>query len=145
MSYNPMTYRHQLDQRAFELLDTFPKFVKVCEAYQANYQEIVDKIGMMSSYIRLSDKQLPDVYNLLPPICEKLGIDVPDLYYVKVKDEMNACTGGTTKPYILVTSKLVEKLNSEQLSSVLAHECGHIACKHTLYHSMAGYLIDGMI
>ena len=144
MGYNPAAYRHELDQRAFDLLDTFPKFVKVCEAYQTNYQEIVDKIGMMSNYIRLSDKQLPDVYNLLPPICEKLGIDVPDLYYVKVKDEMNACTGGTTKPYILVTSKLVEKLNAEQLSSVLAHECGHIACKHTLYHSMAGYLIDGI-
>lgn len=144
MVYNPESYRHELDQRAFDLLNSFPKFVKVCEVYLANYQEIVSKIDAMSNYIRLSERQLPEVYNLLPPICEKLGIEVPDLYYIKDKHKMNACTGGTTKPYILVTSKLVEELNAEQLSSVLAHECGHIACKHTLYHSMASYLIGGI-
>lgn len=116
MAYNPESYRHELDQRAFDLLNSFPKFVKVCEAYQANYQEIVSKIDAMSNYIRLSERQLPEVYNLLPPICEKLGIEVPDLYYFKDKHEMNACTGGTTKPYILVTSKLVEELNAEQLA-----------------------------
>jgi len=143
MGYNPAAYRHSLDQRAFDALNTFPKFVKLCETYTANYQEIASKIGMMSNYIRLNENQMPEVYNLLPPLCEKLGIDVPELYYEKSK-KMNACTGGTTRPFILVTSKLVEELSPEQLSSVIAHECGHIACKHTLYHSIAGYLIGGI-
>ncbi|MCR5667102.1 MAG: M48 family metallopeptidase, partial [Eubacterium sp.] len=143
MGYNPAVYRHALDQRAFDVLNTFPKFVKLCETYTANYQEIASKIGLMSNCIRLNENQLPEIYKLLPPICEKLGIPVPDLYYMKSK-EMNACTGGTTIPYVLVTSKLVEELSLEQLSSVIAHECGHIACKHTLYRSIAAYLIEGI-
>ena len=56
------------------------------------------------------------------PICQKLGIAVPDLFYVPSK-ELNAWTFGSIKPYICVTSTLVEKLTSQQIASVLAHEC----------------------
>ena len=143
MIYSAESYQHEMDRVAFEALNKFPKFVKLCEAYSANFTEIVARVGNMEHLIRLNENQMPEVYAILPPICEKLGIDIPELYYEKSK-EMNACTGGTTKPYIIVTSKLVDKLSSEQLASVIAHECGHIACKHNLYHSMAGFLIDGI-
>ncbi len=143
MAYNPTLYRHELDQRAFEALNAFPKFVQLRESYIANVDEKAAKIDFLSSAIRLSENQFPEIYNLLPPICEKLGIVVPELYYVKSK-EMNAATCGNTSPYIYVTSKLVKKMPLEMIASVLAHECGHIACKHYLYHSMAGQLINGI-
>ncbi|MCI9067282.1 MAG: M48 family metalloprotease [Lachnospiraceae bacterium] len=38
----------------------------------------------------------------------------------------------------------MDKLPSDLIASVLAHECGHIACKHYLYHSMAGLLAEGI-
>ncbi len=47
-------------------------------------------------------------------------------------------------PFICLTSRLVDKLPSDLIASVLAHECGHIACKHYLYHSMAGLLAEGI-
>ena len=143
MAYSPSIYRHELDQRAFEALSLFPKFVQLRESYIANVDEKAAKIDFLSSAIRLSENQFPEIYNLLPPICEKLGIVVPELYYVKSK-EMNAATCGNTSPYIYVTSALVEKMPPEMIASVLAHECGHIACKHYLYHSMAGQLINGI-
>lgn len=143
MAYSPSIYRHELDQRAFEALNLFPKFVQLRESYIANVDEKAAKIDFLSSAIRLSENQFPEIYNLLLPICEKLGIVVPELYYVKSK-EMNAATCGNTSPYIYVTSALVEKMPPEMLASVLAHECGHIACKHYLYHSMAGQLINGI-
>lgn len=143
MAYDPTLYRHELDQRAFEALRAFPKFVQLRESYIANVDEKAAKIDFLSSSIRLSENQFPEIYNLLPPICEKLGIVVPELYYVKSK-EMNAATCGNTNPYIYVTSALVEKMPPEMIASVLAHECGHIACKHYLYHSMAGQLINGI-
>ncbi len=45
MGYSPDAYRHNLDQRAFEMLNSFPKFVKLCEAYNANFSEIIAKIS----------------------------------------------------------------------------------------------------
>lgn len=143
MSFGPELYKHELDQKAFDALNIFPKFVKLKEAYIANVDEVAAKIDFLSSAIRLSENQFPEIYNLLPPICEKLEIPVPELYYVKSK-HMNAATGGSTKPYIYITSKLVEKIPTDLISTVLAHECGHIACQHYLYHSMAIQLIDGI-
>ena len=143
MAYDVALYRHDLDQRAFEALNTFPKLVKLRESYMENVDEKAIKIDLLSMAIRLSENQFPEVYRLLPSICEKLGIAVPELYYAK-SNVLNAWTCGSTNPYIVVTSKLVNKLSPDLLSSVLAHECGHIACKHCLYHSMAGLLVDGI-
>lgn len=143
MAYSSELYIHDLDRKAFAALNTFPKFVKLKEAYISNFDEKAAKISFMSSAIRLSENQMPEVYNLLPPVCEKLGIEVPELYYVKSK-EINAATGGSEHPYVYVTSQLVKKVPKELISSVLAHECGHIACKHYLYHSMAIQLIEGI-
>lgn len=141
--FSPDLYRHDLDQSAFNALSAFPKFVKLREAYIANVDEIAAKIDLMSTAIRISGSQFPEVYATLPPICEKLGIPVPELYYVKSK-RLNAWTGGNTAPYICVTSRLVNELPPDLIVTALAHECGHIACKHYLYHSMASLLIEGV-
>ena len=143
MSFSANLYKHELDQKAFDALSIFPKFVKLRESYIANVDEKAAKINFLSSAIRLGENQFPEIYNLLPPICEKLGIAVPELYYIKSK-KMNAATGGSTNPYIFVTSELIEKIPADLISTVLAHECGHIACQHYLYHSMASQLIDGI-
>ena len=126
MAYQPELYIHELDRKAFAALKAFPKFIKLWEVYNANYNEKIAKIELMSSGIRLSENQMPEIYGQLEPICEKLGIDIPDLYYVK-SEEINAYTGGSTTPYVVVTSELVEKVPAEAIGSVLAHECGHIA------------------
>lgn len=143
MAYGSSLYIHDLDRKAFAAMNAFPQFVKLHEAYLANVDEKAAKIDLLSSAVRISDRQYANIYALLPPICEKLAIDIPDLYCVK-QEHMNAFTGGNTSPYICVTSKLVKELPLEMVSSVLAHECGHIACKHYLYHSMATQLIDGI-
>lgn len=134
---------HDLDRKTTDALNTFPKFIKLVEAYRANYDEKAAKFDFLSTAIRLSDKQMPEIYGLLPPVCDQLGIAVPELYYVRSK-AMNAATGGSVQPYIFVTSRLVSELPLELISTVLAHECGHIACKHTLYHSIAEQLINGI-
>ena len=38
------------------------------------------RIQNMSTNLRISEKQLSRYYDMLPPICEKLGIEVPELY-----------------------------------------------------------------
>lgn len=143
MVYSPELYIHDLDRKAFDALNMFPALVKLREAYSANFDEKAAKYQFLSSAIRLSENQMPEVYNLLPPICEKLGISIPELYYVQSK-EINAATMGSVNPYIYVTSEMVDSVPKDLIASVLAHECGHIACKHSLYHSIAGFLINGI-
>jgi Zn-dependent protease with chaperone function len=49
----------------------------------------------------------------------------------------NAFAFGETYTAITITSGLVELLTEDELSVVLAHECGHILCHHMLYHTLA--------
>ncbi len=141
MPYSTESYIHEMDRRAFAALNAFPHFVKLVETYQAQFDEKAARIRFLSSAIRLSENQMPEIYHLLPPICEKLGIEVPELYYVRNK-EMNAATIGTVSPCIYVTSGLVKHLPLDQIASILAHECGHIACRHYLYHSIVATVIN---
>lgn len=143
MAYSAELYVHDLDRQAADALNQFPKFVKLLESYSVNYDEKAAKIDLLSTAIRLGENQMPEVYSLLPPICEQLGIDTPELYYVRDK-RANAATFGSVHPCIYVTSGLVNKLPLNLLPSVLAHECGHIACKHSLYHSIAAQLVGGI-
>ncbi len=141
--YDPAFYVHELDKRALDAMNAFPKFVKLKEAYIANVDEKAVKIELLSKTIRITDKQFSKIYELLPPICDKLGIAVPEIYYEKSR-QMNAYTVGSVNPLICVTSRLVNELPPELVGTVLAHECGHIACKHYLYHAMASQLKDGI-
>lgn len=143
MAYSAELYVHDLDRQAADALNQFPKFVKLLESYSVNYDEKAAKIDLLSTAIRLGENQMPEVYSLLPPICEQLGIDTPELYYVRDR-QANAATFGSVHPCIYVTSGLVNKLPLNLLPSVLAHECGHIACKHFLYHSIAEQLVGGI-
>lgn len=142
MGYNTELYMHELDKKAFDALNAFPKLIKLKEAYYANVDEKQRKIALLSSAIKLSNKQMPEIYNALPPICRKLGIEVPELYLVNSK-EINAATFGSTNPFIYITSELVEKVPAHLIPTVLAHECGHIACKHSLYYNLAWDLLFG--
>lgn len=143
MAYSAELYVHDLDRQAADALNQFPKFVKLLESYSANYDEKAAKIDLLSTTIRLGENQMPEVYGPLPSICEQLGIETPELYYVRDK-RANAATFGSVHPCIYVTSGLVNKLPLNLLPSVLAHECGHIACKHSLYHSIAAQLVGGL-
>ena len=96
----------------------------------------------MSGKVRISEQQLPRIYQMLPPICEKLGIKEPELY-LELNRMPNAYTSGDSDVFVVVTSGLLEYLNDEEIRSVIAHECGHIACHHVLYHTMGQYLLSG--
>jgi len=95
----------------------------------------------LAQKIRLGPDQLPKIYNHLPPICQKLGIEEPQLY-LEMDPSPNAYTYGDSKIAITVTSGLIEYMEEAELRAVLAHECGHILCRHVLYHTMADMVTE---
>jgi Zn-dependent protease with chaperone function len=125
--------------RNMEAIPGFPTAVKTFLKY--GYEKQYHGMNMASK-IRLSPTQLPEIYNRLPPICQKMGIALPE-FYLEMNPMPNAYTFGDTQIFITVTSGLLEYLDDAEINSVIAHECGHIACRHVLYHSMATLLLQG--
>ncbi len=143
MSLDYNLYVHDSDKAALAALKAIPGFSQVTKAFMKIWNEKQFKILNMSTNLKLGENQMKKYYDMLPPICEKLGIDVPELY-VELDVYPNAYTYGDTKPFIVLTSGLFETIPEELIPTVIAHECGHIACHHTLYTTMGRALLSGV-
>lgn len=141
MNIDAKFYMHDSDKIALQALQAIPGFTQLFKAFMKVWSEKQFRIQNMSTNLRISDKQLSRYYNMLPPICEKLGIDVPELY-LKLDVYPNAYTAGDTNPFIVITSGLLETMPDELIPTVLAHECGHIACHHCLYTTMGHFILS---
>lgn len=142
MALDYKLYLHDSDKAAMAALKAIPGFSQVMKAFMKIWSEQQLRLINMSTNLRLNEKQMAKYYNMLPPICAKLGIDVPELF-VELDVHPNAYTYGDTKPFIVITSGLFETLPDELIPTVLAHECGHIACHHILYTTMGRAILNG--
>lgn len=134
---------HPEDAAALAQLESIPGFPMLVKKFLALGLEKLTYGINMASTIRLSSTQLPNLYNLLPPIVKMMGIKEPE-FYLQMDPSPNAWTFGDTNIFVTITSGLVELLDEEELKAVIAHECGHILCRHVLYHSLAEYIIRGL-
>lgn len=139
---NSNFYLHKSDRAALKALKAIPGFSQFTKAYMKFWHEKMHRIGNMSGNLRINEKQLSKYYDMLVPICSKLEIEVPELY-LTLDVTANAGTYGYTKPYIIINSGLLETIPEELVPTVLAHECGHIACGHCLYTTMGRFLLNG--
>lgn len=138
----PADFIHPEDAAALRQIESIPGFPALVKKFMAlGYEQLQYGINMATN-IRLSETQLPQIYKHLPPICKLLGIDEPE-FYLQMDPTPNAWTSGDSKIYIVVTSGLVDMMSDEEFDAVLAHECGHILCRHVLYHTVASYILDG--
>ena len=139
----PSDFIHPEDAAALRQMESIPGFSALVKKVLAIGLENLQYGMNMASSIRLSEKQLPHIYRHLPPICERLGIPEPE-FYLKMDPYPNAWTFGDTRIYITVTSSLIEMMNDEELDAIIAHECGHILCRHVLYHTVANWISRGL-
>lgn len=135
-------YIHSLDKSALVALKKIPLLDTICAKLLSVMNDKQNTIINMSTKIHITEKQLPKIYLMVQSICKKIGIDMPELY-LELNRQPNAYTYGTEKFTIVIHSGLIECLQDDELYAVLAHECGHIACKHGLYHTIGGMVLSG--
>lgn len=137
----PSEFIHPEDEAALRQLESIPGLPTIVKKILALGVETMQYGLNMASTIRLSETQLPELYRHLPPICHKLGIEEPE-FYLQMDPNPNAWTMGDSRVYITITSGLVEMMTDEELDAVIAHECGHILCRHVLYHQVANVILN---
>ena len=123
-------------------LKAIPGFEQAIKAYMSIWNERQFRILNMSSKLRIGPEQMPQYHAMLAPICKKLGIKIPELY-LELNVSPNSYTYGDTSPFIVMTTGLFETLPENLIPTVLAHECGHIACHHTMFTTLAQTILSG--
>jgi len=134
---------HPEDKAALESLQGIPGFETALKWFMKHYSEQSLHGINMGRKLRLGNQQIPNLYQLLPPVCSKLGIKEPE-FYLELSPGPNAYTFGDTRAFITVTSGLVQNFELPEIVPVLAHECGHIICRHVLYHTLGRMVFGGI-
>ncbi len=136
-------YEHDLDRKSLAALKAVPGFPAMVKWIIANLGERRVKIHQMSSSIRCSKDQFPELLALLDVARKRLDIQVnPDLY-LSESPRMNAMVAGVEQPTIIVWSALLDQLDDQELLGTFAHELGHVHAGHVLYKTMARVVVEG--
>ncbi len=130
---------HPLDLAARQQLEGVPLLQSAVKTYLSMKTERQVRQQLLCSAVRLGPHQVPEIYRMLPPICEAFGIEEPELYLTR--GPANAMTVGYTRVAIIIYNELLEDLAEDEIQAVLAHECGHILAEHTLYRQMAETMV----
>ncbi|MBO5342818.1 MAG: M48 family metalloprotease [Lachnospiraceae bacterium] len=127
----------------FKLSKGFDKLIKLYFEYGI---ERISTICYTGSNIRVTEENMPYVYECLVTVCETLDLKkIPALYIMQ--GDLNAFTIGAQDPIIVLNDDCIRKLNHEELLFILGHEVGHIKSEHCLYHSLGANIpiIGGIV
>jgi Zn-dependent protease with chaperone function len=129
-------FQHPSDVSATEALRSVPGLDLVVSKIMEYGFERLYYLDNIAGNVRVTPKMFGRLYKSLQWGCKILDVEEPELY-IHVDPVPNAFTYGHTKPFIVMTSGLVDMLDDEERFFVIAHELGHIKADHVLYTVLA--------
>ena len=129
-------FQHPSDTKATDLLKGIPGVDKAISKVMEYGLERLAYLDNTASNVRVTETMFGNLYQSLKWGCRILDMEEPELY-VSLNPIPNAYTYGHSRPFIVLTSGLVDLLSSEERFFVIAHELGHIKADHVLYTIMA--------
>ena len=139
---SPRAYEHPADRGALALMRAVPGVGPVLQAVAGAFTERGERLVYLASSIRVGPKQYPQLDRMRLETAATLDIDpVPELY-VQRNPVPNALTLGIDKPFIVLTTGLIELLDAEGLRFAIGHEMGHVLSGHALYQTILQRLMQ---
>lgn len=135
-------YQHDLDRQALAELQSNPGFVALSKAFKQVFDERAHFIASKLTHVEITPHQLSEYYEMVPPICEKLGIEIPALFLAN-SSEIKAYAMNGTMPMIVMNSGVLLNCSEDTIRAMFAHECGHIASGHVVYQTLGKLIADG--
>lgn len=133
---DPTAFQHPLDRQMTDQLKKAKGFDTFMSKFIEYGFERMEYVLNIASSVRVGPRQLPTLHEMLQTSCAILDVSSPPALYVSQGD-INAFTAGASNPYIVLQTGLIDLMNDDEVMAVIAHELGHIKCRHVLYKSMA--------
>ena len=135
-------YEHPADRSALVALRKLTGFDVILKNLAGLFSDRALRLMFLASAVRCSTEQFPDLYQAMLDGCYILDLPrVPELY-VSQDPEVNAMALGTDKPFIVLSSSIVELMDPEEIRFVIGHELGHVLSGHSVYRTMLFYLVN---
>jgi len=134
-------WEHPADRSALVTLRTLQGFDAVLKTLSGLLRERQHRLMYLSTGVRVSETQFRTAHELLASCVATLDAEeTPELYIVQ-NPAANAFTIGMDKPFIVLTTGLVELMSTDELRFVIGHELGHALSGHAVYRTILMHLM----
>jgi Zn-dependent protease with chaperone function len=135
-------YEHPADRSALVALRKLTGFDVLLRKLFGLFNERAFRLMFLAGSVRVSERQFPNIYSLVRDGSYILDLpEVPELYVMQ-SPIVNAMALGKDRPFIVLTTGLVNLHDEEELRFVVGHELGHVLSGHAVYRTMLLYLIN---
>jgi Zn-dependent protease with chaperone function len=133
-------YEHPADRSALVAMRKLTGFDVLLRRLAGLFSDRSLRLLFLASSVRSSQEQFPHLHELLLDGSSILDLpEVPELYITQ--DPMpNAMALGTDKPFIVITTGMVDLYDAEEMRFTIGHELGHVLSGHTVYRTMLFHL-----
>jgi Zn-dependent protease with chaperone function len=134
-------YEHPADRSALVALRKLTGFDTLLRRLIGLFNERSLRLMFLASSVKVSEQQFPHIHEMLRDGAYILDLPtVPELY-IWQNPEVNAFALGVDKPFVVITTGMVNLCDAEELRAVVGHELGHVLSGHAVYRTMLFALI----
>src|SRR5271155_1091989 len=139
---SPRAYEHPADRSALVALRKLSGFDVLLSKLFGLINERALRLTYLAGAVKVSERQFPHIYALVRDGSYILDLpDVPECYIMQ-SPIVNAMAIGRDRPFVVITTGLVNLHDEEELRFVVGHELGHILSGHAVYRTMLLILIQ---
>ena len=135
-------YEHPADRSALVALRKLSGFDTLLRKLFGLFNERAFRLTYLAGAVRASERQFPHIYELVRDGSYILDLDEVPEVYVTQNPLVNAMALGRDKPFIVITTGMVNLYDPEELRWVVGHELGHILSGHVVYRTMLLILLQ---
>src|SRR5215469_16708885 len=133
-------YEHPADRSALVAMRKLTGFDVLLKRLASLFSDRSLRLLFLASSVRASQEQFPRLYELLLDGSSILDLpEVPELF-ISQDPIPNAMALGSDKPFIVITTGLVDLFDEEEMRFTIGHELGHVLSGHAVYRTMLYHL-----
>jgi Zn-dependent protease with chaperone function len=134
-------YAHPIDGWILRTLESMPVKNVLDKAIDTYISTMMGRL--LAEGVALDHRTFPELFDILTNCSKTLGIAVPHAVTGSWGGAFNAFTAGTDEySFIFITDTLLKYFSREEAGFVIGHECGHIASKHMVYHTLVAIMME---
>ena len=134
-------YEHPADRSALVALRKLSGFDTLLRKLFGLFNERAFRLTYLAGAVKVSERQFPHIFELVRDGSYVLDLpEVPECYVIQ-SPLVNAMALGRDRPFIVITTGMVNLYDPEELRWVVGHELGHILSGHAVYRTMLLWLI----
>ncbi|HKE97360.1 MAG TPA: M48 family metallopeptidase [Actinomycetes bacterium] len=129
-------WEHPADRAALAALRRAPGFAAVLRTAAGMFSERRLRLLHLATTVRAGERQFRTVHRIKQDCVRILDLEHEPELYVAQEPRPNAVTLGLDRPFVVLSTGLLELLDDEELRVVVGHELGHVHSGHAVLTSL---------